>query len=59
MEDLPAGDYEIVAMFDADKGVEAADTSYRRPRLASYRQPSGGKLITLLLYFIIHKQVAF
>jgi hypothetical protein len=42
MEDLPAGDYEIVAMFDAEKGVDAADTSYRRPRLASYRQPSGG-----------------
>ena len=43
MEDLPAGDYEIVAMFDAEKGVDTADTSYRRPRLASYRQPSGGK----------------
>ena len=43
MEDLPAGDYEIVAMFDAEKGVDGDDTSYRRPRLASYRQPSGGK----------------
>ena len=43
MEDLPAGDYEIVAMFDAEKGIDGEDISYRRPRLASYRQSSGGK----------------
>ena len=38
IDDLPAGDYEIVAMFsDEDETEDEEQNSYRRPRLANYR----------------------
>ena len=42
IDDLPAGDYEIVAMFDNEEYKEKQH-SYRTPRLANYRHHSDGE----------------
>ena len=42
IDDLPAGDYEIVAMFDDEK-AEQQHANDRRPRLANFRQSPNRK----------------
>ena len=59
IDDLPAGDYEIVAMFDEeeDEQYQQSGNGGRRPRLANYRNNQNRKCSQFIFYVRQHKNL--